>query len=300
MKAFGGIEGGGTKFRCAVGTGPDDVRAEVRIDTTSPAETLAESVHFFREHGEDLAAVGLGCFGPLDLDRTSKTFGSITTTPKPGWSDTDVVGILRDGLGVPIGIDTDVGASALGEARWGAAHGLDDFVYLTVGTGIGGAVMAGGRIVHGLVHPEIGHLRLPRADGDAFAGVCPYHRDCLEGMASGVALRKRCGTDPATLFPDDPAWEFEAHYLAAGIVNLILTTSPRRIVIGGGVMEQAHIFPLVRRRVRELLAGYVVADELVEGAIDAFIVPPGLGSYSGLLGALLLGEQAAHDAGAAS
>ncbi len=291
MKVLGAIEAGGTKFRCAVGTGPDDLRAETRIDTRSPEETLAETVRFFREQGEDLAAVGVGCFGPLDLDRSSATFGSITTTPKEGWSDTPVVASLHAALGIPIGIDTDVAASALGEARWGAAQGLDDFMYLTVGTGIGGAVVARGEIVHGMVHPEIGHLRIPRAEGDDFPGVCPYHGDCLEGMASGVALRARCGTDPATLSPEHPAWELEAHYLAAGLVNLILTTSPRRLVLGGGVMEQAHLFSLLQRRVRELLADYVAAEELGAASISEFIVPPGRGSYSGLLGALLLGER---------
>lgn len=293
MTLFGAIEAGGTKLRCTVGTAPGDLRAEARIETRGPEETLAETVRFFREHGAGVVALGLGCFGPVDLENSSPTYGHITTTPKPGWAHVDVVGALRDGLGLPVGFETDVGAAALGEGRWGAARGLADFAYVTVGTGIGGAVVAGGSVVHGLVHPELGHLLVPRASGDDFAGACPYHGDCLEGMASGVALRARWGVDPTTLAEDHPAWALEAHYLAAGLANLILVASPRRVVLGGGVMERARLLPLVRERVARLLGGYVAARQLGED-IASYLVAPGLGHRSALCGALLLAERTAR------
>ncbi len=296
---FGGVEAGGTKFRCAVGTGPDDLRAEVRIDTRSPAATLGEVVRFFAANGAGVSAIGVGCFGPIDLNQASKTYGYVTSTPKVGWSQVNVAGALQEDLGVPIGIDTDVAAAALGEGRWGAAQGLSDFIYVTVGTGIGGAIVAGGRLVHGLMHPEIGHMRIPRAAGDAFSGACPFHGDCLEGLVSGAALRQRWGIDPATRPPEHPAWEQVAHELAAGLVNLILTTSPRRIILGGGVMEQAQLLAQVRERVFDLLGGYLGAPGFLADGIEDFLVSPGLGWRSGVLGALLLGERAYQDAGRA-
>lgn len=288
---FGGIEAGGTKFVCAVGTGPDGLEAEARFPTTTPKETLGRAVAFFREaretHG-DLAAVGIASFGPVDLDRRSPTWGHVTSTPKPGWAQADLAGTVGRELDVPVAFDTDVNGAALGEWRWGAARGLDTFIYVTVGTGIGGGGMAGGRLLHGLVHPEMGHMLLPRdREADPYPGRCPFHGDCLEGVASGPAIEERWGR-PATELPENhPAWALEAEYLALAAVNLVLVLSPQRIVLGGGVMEQEQLFPEIRRRVRERLAGYVQSPA-VTGDVDGFIVPPGLGGRAGVLGALAL------------
>jgi len=290
---LGGLEGGGTKFLCVVGRGPHEVLAEARIATTTPQATLAEVVDFFRlqsaRHGA-LAAIGIGSFGPVDLREGSPTWGHITTTPKPGWAHTDVAGPLKRALGVPIAFDTDVNVAALGEARWGAARGLDSFLYLTVGTGIGGGGLLGGQLMHGLVHPEIGHLLLPHdRAADPFPGACPFHGDCLEGLASGPALLARWGQTAESLPEGHPAWPLEARYLAAALANLVYAVSPQRIVLGGGVMDQAHLFPLVRRELAALLNGYVQAPEILQG-IDTYVVPPALGSRSGRLGALALAE----------
>lgn len=294
MSLWGGIEAGGTKFVCAVGTGPDDLRAEVRFSTTTPQETLNRAIRFFQEQQgeESLAAVGIASFGPLDPNPDSPTFGYITTTPKPGWAHTDVAGPIRRALGVPVGFDTDVNAAALAEYRWGAARGLDTFIYLTVGTGIGGGGMVNGQLVHGLIHPEMGHIRIPHDwQRDPYAGSCPYHGDCFEGLAAGPALEGRWGRRGETLPADHPAWQLEAEYLALGLVNFICTLSPQRIVIGGGVMQRPHLLPLVRRRVRELLNGYLQVPSILEH-IDEYIVPPALGDRAGVLGAIALGQQA--------
>jgi fructokinase len=204
---YGGIEAGGTKFVCAVGSGPHDVRAEARFPTTNPAETIGRAIDFFRRQaGPGLAAIGIASFGPVDPSPGSPTFGYITTTPKPGWANTDLAGPVGRALGVPVGFDTDVNGAALGEYRWGAAQGCDTFVYLTVGTGIGGGGMAGGKLMHGLLHPEMGHMRLPHdLAADPFPGICPFHSDCLEGLASGPAIEARWSQRAETLPPDHPA-----------------------------------------------------------------------------------------------
>lgn len=291
----GSIEAGGTKFVCTVASGPDDVRAELRFPTTTPDETLARATAFFEEQQAvegRLAALGVGSFGPIDCTEGSQTWGYVTNTPKPGWADTDFVGRLRARFDVPIAWDTDVNAAALGEHVWGAARGLDTFVYLTVGTGIGGGGMSGGRLLHGLVHPEIGHIR-PRRDParDPFEGSCRFHGDCLEGLASGTAIEARWARKAAQLPTGHEAWDLEADYLAQGVVSLVLILSPQRVILGGGVMKQAQLFPKVRRRVRELLKGYVRASELLEG-IDDYIVPPGLGDQAGMLGGVALAQRA--------
>jgi len=288
---YGGVEGGGTKFVCVVGTGPDDVRAEARVPTTSPEETIGQAVAFFRDAQArlgPLAGIGIGSFGPVDLAPSSRTFGFITSTPKPGWKNVDLAEPFRHALGLPVAFDTDVNAAAVGEWRWGAARNLDTFVYLTVGTGIGGGGLMGGQLMHGLVHPEMGHLRLPRdAAADPFPGACPFHGDCLEGLASGPALLARWGRAAEALPPEHAGWALEARYLALALVNLICTLSPQRIIIGGGVMEQSHLFPLVRRDVKALLNDYVQAPAILED-IDDYIVPPALGGRAGVLGALAL------------
>jgi len=278
---YGGIEAGGTKWVCAIGDGPDSLAETATFPTTTPAETIGLAAAFFTGNG-GVTALGVGSFGPIDLEH-----GRITTTPKPGWAGADVVAPLEQALGVRVAFDTDVNAAALGEQRWGAAVGLDTFCYITVGTGIGGGGMANGRLLHGLLHPEFGHMRIPHDRvRDPFDGVCPYHGDCLEGLASGEAIRRRWGRSGAELV-DGAVWELEAEYLALGLVNVICTLSPQRIVIGGGVMNEATLLPLVRARVRELLAGYVAAPELGDG-LDGFIVAPALGDRAGVLGAIEL------------
>ena len=295
MPLYGGIEAGGTKFVCAVGSGPDDIRDEIRFPTTTPEETIGQAVEFFRTHHmrEPLAAVGIASFGPVDPDPVSPTWGYITTTPKPGWEQTDLVGPLRRTLDVPIGFDTDVNGAALGEWRWGAAQGLDDFVYLTVGTGLGGGAMVNGKLLHGMMHPEMGHMRLPHDfEADPYPGHCPFHGDCFEGLVCGPAIAERWDVDPRTLPPDHPAWALEARYLALGLVNIITVLSPRRVILGGGIMDQRQLFPMVRTNVQALLNGYLQTPAILE-RIDQYIVPPGLGSRAGVLGAIALAEQAA-------
>jgi fructokinase len=293
---IGSVEAGGTKMVCAVGTGPDDLRDEIRFPTGAPEPTLARVIDYFTtwqaEHGQQLAAIGYGTFGPCDPHPGSPTYGWVTKTPKPGWSDTDVVGPLRAAFGIPVGFDTDVNGAALGEHRWGAARDVDTFAYLTIGTGIGGGIVVRGRILHGLIHPEVGHIAMPRDPAaDPFPGTCPFHGDCLEGLAAGPAIGARWQVPATELTPEHPAWDLEAHYLALACRSLICTVSPQRIVLGGGVMEQLHLFPRVRRRTQELLNGYVQAREILE-AIDEFIVPPGLGNRAGAAGCIALGQQA--------
>jgi fructokinase len=288
---YGGVEAGGTKWVCGIGTGPDDLHALETFPTTTPAETLERAAEFFAQNG-GVSAVGFGSFGPIDLRA-----GRITTTPKPGWAVTDVVSALHGALGVPVAFDTDVNAAALGEGRWGAAIGLDTFCYFTVGTGIGGGVMAGGRLVHGLIHPEVGHMRIPHDRArDPFAGACPFHGDCFEGLAAGSAIAERWGTPGEELGDRSEVWELEAEYLALGVVNVICVVSPQRVILGGGVMKQPSLLPLIRARVRELLAGYIVAPELAEG-LDEYIVGPALGDRAGVLGAIELARLAAQPAG---
>jgi fructokinase len=278
---------------CAVGSGPSDVRGTTTFPTTRPDETIAQAVEFFAQNGS-LEAVGVGSFGPIDNRRSSRSFGFITTTPKPGWAQTDVAGKLEQSLAVRVAFDTDVNAAALGEHRWGAAVGLDSFCYVTVGTGIGGGVVVNGRLVHGLLHPEVGHMRIPHDRvADPFAGVCPYHGDCFEGLASGEAMRQRWGR-AADELDDDPAWELEAQYVALGLTNVVCAVSPQRIILGGGVMKEPTLLTRVQQRLRELLAGYVDAPELKEG-IGEFVVRPGLGDRAGVLGAIALAQSAIAD-----
>jgi fructokinase len=293
---YGGIEAGGTNFVCAVGSGPASIEARVEFETTTPGETMDRAVEFLRPHRERLAAVGIASFGPVDLHPGSPTYGFITTTPKPGWTNTDLLGAVHRALELPIAFDTDVNGAALGEHRWGAARGLDTFLYLTIGTGIGGGGMVDGALLHGLVHPEMGHMRLPHdPQADPFAGICPFHGDCLEGLASGPALEARWDQPAEDLPAGHPAWPLEAHYLALAVVNLVCVLSPQRIILGGGVMNQRILLPLIRKEVQALLNGYVQAPELLDG-IDGYVVPPALGDEAGVLGAIALGQRAAAQA----
>ena len=291
---LGAIETGGSKVICAVGTGPNDIRERIRIPTTTPSETLAELIKFLLRHHREapLAAVGVGSFGPLDLHPESPTYGYVLDTPKPGWPQTDLLGPIRQALNLPVALDTDVNASAIGEQRWGAGVGLDSLVYITVGTGIGGGAVVDGRPVHGASHPEMGHVRIPHdRSADPFEGFCPYHGDCFEGLAAGPAIELRWEIPGESLPEDHPAWGLEAEYLAAGVANIVLILSPQRIVLGGGVMMQLHLFPMIRKRVVELLQGYGITEEIVSD-IDNYIVPPAFDDDSGIAGAFALAEMA--------
>jgi fructokinase len=273
VSVYGGIETGGTKWVCAVSNGSTDLRTTETFPTTEPEETIGRAVAFFEREGP-VDAIGIGSFGPLDRRPGSATWGHVTTTPKPGWANTPVAPEIQRRLSVPVAFDTDVNAAAIGEHRWGAAQGLDTFCYITVGTGIGGGGMVGGALLHGLSHPEFGHMRIPHDRArDPFDGACPYHGDCFEGLASGMALEARGEVD----------WELEAEYVALGLVNVISILSPQRIIIGGGVMKEPSLLPRVREHVASLLAGYVAAPE---------IVPPALGDRAGVLGALELARLA--------
>ncbi len=293
-KLYGGIEAGGTKFVCAVGTGPDDLRDIVRIETTTPQETFAKVIGYFRKQasaGNEIASLGIASFGPVDVHPGSKTFGFITSTPKPGWSDTDFWGTIKNALQIPVAFDTDVNVAALGERSWGAAQGLDTFMYLTIGTGLGGGGFVNGKMMHGLVHPEVGHIRIPHdLSKDPYPGSCPFHGDCLEGLACGVAMKQRWGMEGEKLPADHPAWELEAEYLAYALVNFICTVSPQKIIMGGGVMQQESLFPMIRKKVKELLNSYV-GSEAVQAKIDQYIIPPQLGNRAGILGAIAMAKQ---------
>jgi fructokinase len=271
---YGGIEAGGTKFVCGVGTGPHDIQTS-QIETTTPAETTEAAISFLR--GRGVAAVGIASFGPVDL-----AAGRITSTPKAGWRNFDLAGAVRRALGIPVAFDTDVDGAALGEARWGAARGVSDFMYLTVGTGIGGGAMVNGALLHGSTHPEMGHIRIPHDRArDPFDGICPFHGDCLEGLASGPAIEARWGRPARELPPDHDAWKLEARYLALGLANWICTLSPKLILIGGGVAEQKQLFPMIRAELAAILNGYLETPR---------IELPELGARAGVLGALAMAE----------
>ena len=301
---IGAIEAGGTKFVCALFRGPDEILDETRISTTTPKETLHSVFRFFagaKAKFGPMSALGVGAFGPLDLDLQSMTYGSITTTPKQGWQHTELVGPLRSQFKVPIGFDTDVNAAVLAEYLWGAGQGCDPLIYITVGTGIGGGVIVNGHLLHGMMHPEIGHLMIPPPLNSEASNVdcqCSFHRSCLEGYASGPAIMKRWGAKAESLPPDHPAWADVSDALAYGLANLTLTLSPKRIILGGGVMHQQHLYPLIYAKVQQALNGYIQLPEITR-QIDRYIVPPGLGDRAGLLGALALGQGALREHSAA-
>jgi fructokinase len=281
----GGVETGGTWTVCAVATGPEDVRELAEFRTTGPDETLSNVVAFFRDSG--VQAIGIGSFGPVDADPESPTWGSVTTTPKPGWQQTPVASVVRDALGAPVAFDTDVAAAAVGEHRWGAARAVGSVCYLTVGTGIGAGLLIEGRPVRGLVHPEVGHIRVPVLD--SFAGVCPVHGNCWEGLACGPAIAERWNASPGELPDDHAAWPLEAEYLALGILSIVLVASPERVVLGGGVMQRESLLAQVRRRLSALNAGYLPTP-MLGGEIDQYVVAPELGDRAGVLGAIALAQ----------
>jgi len=277
----------------ALSRGPGEILCRERIPTTTPDETITRLVSYFtratEEFGEPEALV-VGTFGPADLDPASLTYGFITATPKPYWSQTDLLGPIQKALDVPAVFETDVAASLFGEATWGAAKGMKHAAYFTVGTGIGGSVMIDGEILHGIGHPEMGHMRVSRHDQDDFKGSCPFHHDCLEGMAAGTSMSQRWGIPAEELPVDHPAWEIEASYLAQACLNLLMIAPPGRIILGGGVMHQEQLFPLVRAELSRLLDGYLAYEQLC-GDLEDYLVPPALGDDAGVLGCVALGRR---------
>ena len=288
-----GIEAGGTKMVCAVSDAELNLKGSAVFPTTTPQETIAEMINYFRKF--DIDAVGIGSFGPIDLNPKSPTYGYITKTPKTGWSDFDFVGVFKKAFGVPVGFDTDVNAAILGEVYKGAAYGCNNAIYITIGTGVGVGVYGNGGLVHGLVHPEAGHILLNRHPEDSFEGSCPFHKNCVEGMASGPAIEKRWGKSPKLLIENDKVWELEAYYIAQAVASYILTYSPEKVILWGGVMHQDKLFDMVRSNVKEILNGYVHS-EMVDSKIDQYIVKPALGEKPGITGALCLARIALNGA----
>ena len=294
MKKIGALEAGGTKMVLAVYDEQGNELERLTVPTLTPEETMPGMIEFFRRHEVD--ALGVGSFGPLDLDEKSPTYGNITSTPKLAWKDYPLLKNLLDGRDIPAAIDTDVNAAIIAEAELGAAQGCENAVYITVGTGIGGGVYVNGKTAHGLLHPEVGHMLLrPRKDDPIPHGVCPYHDGCLEGLAAGPAIGARIGGDAKNLPDDHPVFELEAHYLAQMCVNLIVTVSPQKIVLGGGVMQRENILPMVRKETARLLNGYVQSPMITEN-IDEYIVAPKLFPVSGLVGSYLIGKRALEKA----
>ena len=293
MARLGSVEGGGTKFVCAVGSSIDEISAVTTVPTTTPDETLGRVIDFLSEHGP-LDAVGIATFGPLDLHERSATYGRVVGTPKRGWNGADIVGAASRSLGTPVGFDTDVNGAALGEGRWGAGRGLDTFAYITVGTGVGMGAVVNGAPVHGLVHPEFGHIRVPRDADDDFPGHCPYHGDCLEGLVAGPALAARWGR-PATELGaiTERAVATAAHSLGHAIASLVVTLSPERIIVGGGVAKLPGLLEATRVQMVRSLNGYVTSPAVAGGAVD-YVVPPALGDRAGIAGGLVLAERAMH------
>ncbi len=281
---YGALEAGGTKMVCAIGDENGRILEQVSIPTRTPDETMPAVIDYFKD--KDIKSLGIACFGPIDLDKDSDTYGHILITPKLPWRDYDIVGVMKEALGVPIGFDTDVNGSLLGEVTWGSAKGLSDALYITIGTGVGGGIWSNGGLVHGMLHPELGHMKLIKAPNDTYEGRCPYHKCCLEGLAAGPAVEERWGANARELVDRDEVWELESDYIAQALTNLILTISPKKIILGGGIMHQEQLFPLIRKKVLDNLAGYLVTKELDD--IDNYIVPAGLNDDQGIMGAVKL------------
>ena len=281
---YGALEAGGTKMICAVGDDNGHILEEYTIPTTKPENTMPKILSFFKS--KDITALGIACFGPIDLNKQSPTYGYITSTPKLAWRNYNIVGTCKDSLGVPVGFDTDVNGSLLGEVTYGAAKGLTNVIYITIGTGIGGGVMTNGKLLHGMLHPELGHIILPLHPDDHYAGRCPSHGTCLEGLASGPAIEDRWGDKAVNLANKKEVWELESFYIAEALVNFIVTLSPQRIILGGGVMHQEQLFPLIRKKTATLLNGYLQTKELSD--LDSYIVPASLHDKQGIMGAIRL------------
>lgn len=281
---FGALETGGTKMVCAIGNEKGEILEQISIPTETPELTIPKLLSFYRD--KEIAALGIGCFGPIDLNRNSDTYGYITTTPKTPWQYYDIVGVFEKEMGIPVGFDTDVNASVLGEYTWGAGRGLDSCIYITIGTGIGVGVIADGKLLHGMLHPEGGHILLQKIPEDEYEGFCPFHENCFEGLAAGPAIERRWGKKAIELDEHHKAWEMEAEYIAQALVNYTCILSPQRIILGGGVMHQTQLLPMIRDRFIKLLNGYLKTKELED--IDTFIVAQSLEDKQGILGALKL------------
>ncbi len=288
---FAGVELGGTKCVCVLGTGPDDIRAVERVPTRAYDETFEDIegiIERWRTQYGKIRALGVASFGPLDLRTQSHTYGFVTSTAKAGWRNSDVARRLEKRFGIPVGFDTDVNGAALAEGRWGAGIGLSNFAYVTVGTGIGVGTVVGGKPVFGMNHTELGHIRIARRSDDKFPGICVFHGDCVEGLASGPAIEARIGMSPSNIAADHAVWGLVAHDLGQLLHTMVLTTAPERIFLGGGVLSaQTHLFGRIQKELSRSLNHYIEAAELGEG-IAQYIVPPGLGTMSGPLGALAL------------
>lgn len=285
---IGAIEAGGTKFVCGIVNEKGELLDRISFPTETPEITMSKVISYFTN--KNIERLGVGSFGPIDPNKNSKTYGYITSTPKLLWRNYNIIGHLKKYFDIPIFFDTDVNGAALGEAIWGAAKGLDSCVYITVGTGIGGGILVEGKLVHGMLHPELGHILVTPHETDKYKGKCPYHKNCLEGMAAGPAIEERWGIKAYTLPENHPAWELEAYYLAQGLMNFILTVSPKKIILGGGVMKQKQLFPLIRKYLQNLLGNYITTKEILEN-IDEYIVYPELGDNAGILGCAALALQ---------
>ncbi len=283
---FGALEAGGTKMVLAIGNEDGEILEQISIPTETPSITIPKIIDYFKQ--KNIVALGIGSFGPIDLDKNSATYGYITSTPKLAWKNYDIVGNIKKSLPIPIGFDTDVNGSALGEATWGSTKGIASSIYITVGTGIGVGVYQNGNLMHGMLHPEAGHILLSKHPMDTFEGVCPYHPNCLEGLASGPSIEKRWGKKAIELQDNQQVWEMEAYYLAQALVNYILTLSPHRIILGGGVMHQEQLFPLIRQQVSKLLGGYIKTSQLEN--LEQYIVPPSLNDNQGIMGCIQLAK----------
>ncbi|TDL73626.1 ROK family protein [Rhodococcus qingshengii] len=281
---LGAIEAGGTKFVCAVGDETGTIIERIQIPTTVPEETIPQVIDFFKKF--PVKAIGIGSFGPIDVNPESETYGCITSTPKTGWRNYHFVQTFKERFNVPIGFNTDVNAAALGEATLGAAKGLDSCLYITVGTGIGAGAIVQGKLLQGLSHPEMGHILVRRHPEDGYQGKCPYHHDCLEGLAAGPAIEERWGNKGSNLADRSEVWDLEGYYIAQALLQYILILSPKKIILGGGVMNQNQVFPSIYKYVKELVSDYVSLPELQD-----YIVSPGLGDASGITGALILAHQ---------
>ncbi len=285
---YGALETGGTKMVCAVGNENGEILEQTSIPTLTPAETMPAVIAWFKER--NIAALGIACFGPIDLHEDSATYGYITSTPKLAWADYPILPVLKEALGIPVGFDTDVNGSLLGEMTWGCAKGLTDAVYITIGTGIGGGVMTNGKLLHGMLHPELGHMMLAKHPDDPYQGKCPYHSTCFEGLAAGPAIEERWGKPGYELQDRPEVWELESYYIAQALSVYILTLSPQKIILGGGVMHQESLFPLIRQKTLQILNGYLQTKELKD--IDSYIVPASLNDDQGIMGCIKLAMDA--------
>ena len=287
---LGALEAGGTKMVCAVGDETGKIFEQISIPTVTPQETIPQMIKYFRKAKID--ALGIGCFGPIDPNMNSDTYGYITSTPKLAWRNYNIVGAFKEALACPVGFDTDVNGSVLGEATFGQAKGKNCVVYVTIGTGVGAGIFIEGKLLHGMLHPEAGHVLIQKRSYDQYRGKCPYHENCLEGLASGPAIEKRWGQKAATLKARKEVWDLEGYYIAQALSGYILTLSPEMIILGGGVMHQEQLFPIIRNYVKELLNGYIITKELEH--IENYIVPASLKDNQGIMGCLELARRAAE------